>query len=83
MAFDLASAKPIAPQKTGSFDLSSVKEPEAKEKKKKMSDYLLPAMFSGYEPERGDRTIWGDIGERPGAAIRSGIRSKANIQATL
>lgn len=38
-------------------------------------EYALPSFITGYQPEPGERTIWGDAFERPGAAVRSGIRS--------
>lgn len=42
---------------------------------KSVSDKLLPTFFTGATPERGERTLLGNVFERPGAAVRSGIRA--------
>lgn len=41
-----------------------------------MAKKILPTFITGAEPLPGERTVLGNIFERPGAAIRSGIRSK-------
>ena len=43
---------------------------------------ILPTMFTGQTPKRGERTFLGNIFERPGAASRSAIRAQPALAAT-
>lgn len=40
-----------------------------------MAKKIIPTFFTGAEPLPGERTLLGNIFERPGAAVRSGIQS--------
>lgn len=42
-----------------------------------LGERFIPAVFTGVEPKQGEQTIYGDIFNRPSAAIRSGIRAIA------
>ncbi len=54
--------------------VASKQTPSAK-KPRTVAERILPQLITGAEFERGERTVSGDIFERPGAAIRSGIQS--------
>lgn len=54
-----------------------------KSRKRTAREYILPAWATKYEEKPGERTLLGDIFERPGAAIRSAIRGEGYVKGAL
>jgi len=46
-------------------------------------EYLAPSFTTGYEEKPGERTLLGDVFERPGAAVRSTIRGEGYMKGAL
>ena len=55
----------------------------SEERPRTAAEYFLPAGLTKYEEKPGERTLLGDIFERPGAAIRSKMMGKGYVAGAL